>query len=178
MKASKLAELALTMALLLLVGCNGPVQGVSRTSPPPYGVFSGTLQLAGEVAVKGSFTDAITSRRETCDQYVHGLAPATTLWVVPTPNNGSSIAGHAVTFTAGVPANAPSSGYHGPGTYAEPSAVVADLIVDESSFLPGSAAKTTISIAADGSGSLSFTDMVDTSTSAIESGTEHWKCSG
>lgn len=132
----------------------------------------------GEVAVKGTFSDTLTSRQETCKEYVGGLAPATTLWVVPTPNLGSSVGGHVVSLTAGVPSEKPSNGYHGPGTYAEHSAIVSVVIIDNASFLPGNAAHASIVVSGDGSGSLAFSGMVDTFNSAVESGQEKWTCSG
>ena len=177
---SPLPAVAMGISLLLLAACsNGgstPTSGGQRA--PSYGVFTGTLDLKGEITVKGSFSDPITSRQETCDQYVRGLAPATTLWVVPSPNSGTIVGRHIVTLTAGVPTNKPSSGYHGPGTYAEPSAIVGDLVIDNTSFVAGDSATATITVGQDGSGSLSFTDLEDTANYARESGSEHWKCEG
>jgi hypothetical protein len=168
----------ISFAVILLAGCSSGVQGKPDTSPVQYGVFNGRLSLKGEFALSGSFGDTITSRQETCDAYVRGEAPATTLFVVPAPNTGVPLGGHLVSFTAGVPSGQPSSGYHGPGTYSEPSAIVTVLLIDNASFLPGSQASATIVIARDGSGSLTFSDMVDISTRAVESGTEQWRCSG
>lgn len=169
----------MTVALLLLAGCGGPnAANNPAASKATYAVFTGSVELMGEIAVKGTFTDTLTSRQETCQEYVRGLAPATTLWVVPTPNLGSSVTGHIVSLTAGVPSEKPSSGYHGPGTYAEPSATVSVVIVDNASFLPGRQAHATITVSSDGSGSLTFSGMVDTFNSAVESGREQWTCSG
>jgi uncharacterized protein (TIGR02118 family) len=81
---------------------------ISRNAAPirggePYYLVA-ELDWDDEVAVKGTFTDTLTSRQETCDQYVHGQAQATTLWVVPLPGRGGTPdGGHAVSFTAGVP---------------------------------------------------------------------------
>lgn len=177
---SPLRAVAIMISALSLAACSGA--GSSQASAPgstaAYGVFTGSIELKGEIAVKGSFTDTITSREETCDQYVRGLAPATTLWVVPTPNTGVMVGGHIVSLSAGVPTDTPSTGYRGPGTYSEPSAIVADLIIDNTSFVAGDEGTATITVAEDGSGSLSFTDMEDTSNFARESGSEHWKCLG
>ncbi|HET9847715.1 MAG TPA: hypothetical protein VFR68_04080 [Candidatus Dormibacteraeota bacterium] len=166
-----------------IVGCNSNPSTTGNGAnggdgTPAYGIFSGHLDLHGEIAVHGTFTDTLTSRRETCRAYVGGAVPATTLWVVPTPSNASPVGGHVVTLTGGVPTDQPSSGYHGPGTYAQPSAAVAVLIVDNASFLPGNDARVSITVSPDGSGSMSFTGMVDTSTSAAESGEERWTCKG
>ena len=175
-----LPALAVTISALLLAACSGdgsaPASATESTAA--YGVFTGSIDLKGEISLKGSFTDTITSRQETCDQYVRGLAPATTLWVVPAPNTGVIVGSHIVSLSAGVPTDKPSTGYHGPGSYSEPSAIVADLIIDNTSFIAGDKATATITVAQDGSGSLSFTDMEDTSNFARESGSEQWKCRG
>jgi hypothetical protein len=134
--------------------------------------------MEGEVSVRGQFTDTLTSRDETCEQYVRGLGNATTLWVVPGPADNALVGKHLVSLKAGVPSDKPSSGYHGPGTYSGPSAILSDLLIDNTSFLPGDSAQTSIVVAPDGSGSLTFTGMVDTSSNAVESGSEHWKCLG
>ena len=176
--ARGVARLATSTVVVVLAGCGSSGQPITGGATP-YGVFQGSLALKGEVAVKGTFTDTLTSRQETCDQYVHGQAQATTLWVVPSPGNGGEpVGGHAVSFTAGVPSNKPSSGYRGPGTYSAPSAIVADLLIDNASFLPGSEATASIIVANNGSGSLTFSGMIDTSTNAVESGAEQWKCAG
>lgn len=177
---SRLVAVPVAVSALLLAACSGGGPGGSPAgqSMPSYGVFTGSIELKGEVTMKGTFSDTITSRQETCDQYVRGLAPATTLWVVPSPNSGAIVGNHIVTLTAGVPSNKPSSGYHGPGSYAEPSAIVGDLVIDNTSFIAGDKATATITVAEDGSGSLSFTDLEDTSNSKRESGSEHWKCAG
>ncbi|MBV8302179.1 MAG: hypothetical protein JOY68_09695, partial [Candidatus Dormibacteraeota bacterium] len=70
-----------------------PLAACSSTPPPlpigatpaPYS-FTGILTLSGEIALQGRFSDNVTLRHETCQQYVSAAAPATTLWVVPTPN--------------------------------------------------------------------------------------------
>jgi hypothetical protein len=176
--------LALTLALAVASSCSGGSSSAAGGSggaagpTPTYGVFSGHLALNGEIKVQGTFNDTLTSRMEMCAAYVAGAVPATTLWVVPSPNSAALVGGHVVTFTAGVPSDRPSSGYHGPGTYAQPSATVADLIIDNASFVAGDDARTTINVSSDGSGSLSFTGMIDTSTDAAESGSETWMCSG
>lgn len=126
--------------------------------------------------MQGRFSDALTLRHETCEQYVHAAAPATTLWVVPTPNNSQSIDGHVVAYTAGVPTTAPSTGYRGPSTYSGASAIVSVLTVDNASFVPGDSASTTISVSADGDGTMSFSGLVDTATDAAESGRVQWTC--
>jgi hypothetical protein len=152
----------------------GPLPQVTAAIPrPPYAVFTGTMALRGEIAVHGSFVDSLTSRHERCSQYVAGALQATTLWVVPTPGS-APVGGHTVMYTAGVPNAPPSSGFHGPGTYTGASATVADLIIDNSSFT--FAASTVIDVAADASGTMSFTGMLDTSTNADESGRVSWTC--
>lgn len=177
---SRLPSAALAISVLVLAGCSaaGSIPTSATQGRPSYGVFVGSLDLKGEITVKGTFSDSITSRGETCDQYVRGLERATTLWVVPSPTANDIVGGHIVTLTAGVPSDKPSTGYHGPGTYSQASAIVGDVIVDNTSFVGGDGATATITVADDGSGSLSFTGMQDTSTYVVESGTEHWKCQG
>jgi len=160
-----------------LVACacagQGPPLQVTAIPRSPYAVFTGTVALRGEIALHGSFVDSLTGRHERCAQYVAGAVPATTLWVVPTPGS-SPVGAHSVMYTAGVVIDPPSSGFHGPGTYTGVSATVADLIVDNSSFI--FSATTVIHVAANASGSMSFTGMVDTFTNALESGTVSWTC--
>lgn len=162
--------------MLLMAACAGSSPGsLVGATPAPFS-FGGTITLHGEIAAQGSFDDTVTLRHETCAEYVAAAAPATTLWVVPTPNTGTPVGGHAIMYTAGIPQNPPSRGYHGPGTYSSPSALVSVLLVDNASFLPGATTAATISISADGSGSLSFTGLVDTSSDALESGRVEWTC--
>jgi hypothetical protein len=161
---------------VLACACAGqsPLPRVTAPIPRlPYAVFTGTVALRGEIAVHGNFVDSLTGRHERCSQYVAGALPATTLWVVPTPGS-LPVGGHTVMYTAGVVNVPPSSGYHGPGPYTGASATVADLIIDNSSFT--FAASTVIHVAGDGSGTMSFTGMLDTSTNAEESGTVSWTC--
>jgi len=170
---------SLLLATALMSGCDAAgAPATSVVSPSAnFAIFSGNIDLTGEITVKGRFTDRLTSRGETCDEYVRRLAPATTIWVVPAPDNGSAVGGHIVTLTAGIPNNKPSSGYLGPATYSQASAQVADLLIDNASFLAGKEALATIIVTSNGFGSLSFSGMVDTSTLAVESGKETWRCS-
>jgi hypothetical protein len=161
---------------VLACACAGqsPLPQVTAAIPrSPYAVFAGTVTLRGEIAVHGNFVDSLTGRHELCSQYVAGALPATTLWVVPTPGS-LPVSGHMVMYTAGVASAPPSSGFHGPGTYTNASATVADLIIDNSSFT--FATSTVIHVARDGSGTMSFTGMLDTSTNAAESGRVGWTC--
>jgi hypothetical protein len=159
---------------VLACACAGQSPQVTTPIPrSPYAVFTGTVALHGEITVRGNFVDALTSRHERCSQYVAGALPATTLWVVPTLGS-LPLSGHTVMYTAGVVNAPPSTGFHGPGTYTGASAIVADLIVDNSSFT--FAASTVIHVAGDASGTMSFTGMLDTSTNAEESGRVSWTC--
>jgi hypothetical protein len=162
-------------ALMTACGSSTPPSLPIGATPSPYS-FTGTLTLSGEIALQGRFSDSVTLRHETCEQYVRALAPATTLWVVPTPNDSESIAGHVVGYTAGVPSAPPSTGYKGPGSYTTPSAIVSVLTVDSASFGPGDSASATITVNASGAGTMSFSDLVDTATNAAESGTVQWTC--
>ena len=160
---------------LAIAGCSGATGPVpAGVIDSPYAVFTGQLHLRGEIAVDGHFTDAITGRRETCAQYAEGAIQATTLWVTPTPNNAELVAGHSVSFTAGVAGAATS--FHGAGSYAQPGAQVDDLLVDNASFLPGGRPTTSITVMPDGSGAMSFGGLADTSTGAAETGSETWTC--
>ncbi len=169
------------VAALVASGCGPDAQSSGppvQTGARAGAVFDAALTLGGEVNLRGTFSDHVTSRGETCGAYVAGLLPATTLWVVPTPGNATIVGGHIVTYTAGVPSSKPSTGYHGPATYAQPSAVVADLVIDNDSFVGGDSATATIAVRADGSGSMRFAGLVDTATDAAESGSETWTCAG
>jgi hypothetical protein len=154
-------------------GQSAPPQVTAAIPRSPYAVFTGKVALRGEIAVQGNFVDSVTGRHERCSQYVAGALPATTLWVVPTPGS-VPVGGRMIMYTAGVVNAPPSSGFHGPGTYTGASAIVADLIVDNSSFT--FAASTVIHVAGDASGTMSFTGMLDTSTNAEESGRVSWTC--
>jgi hypothetical protein len=161
---------------VLACACSGqgPIPQVTAAIPrSPYAVFTGTVALRGEIAVRGDFVDALTGRHERCSQYVASALPGTTLWVVPTPGS-APVGGDTVMYTAGVVNAPPSSGYHGPGAYTGASASVADLIIDNSSFI--FAASTVIDVAANASGTMSFTGMLDTNTNAEESGRVSWTC--
>jgi hypothetical protein len=167
------------LAMVMTVSCDssGPSDGAPGDAPA-YGVFSGSLTLAGEVALKGTFADRFTSRHRTCATYAQGIVGGTREFVVPSPDGSALVDGHTVTYTAGLAGNTPNTDYRGPGTYAEPVAVVSDLVVDNAGFLPGDGARTTLTIAADGSGSLLFTDMIDIASNALEHGTARWTCTG
>ncbi len=149
-----------------------------------HSTFRGELSFSGELAVSGSFTDTLTTRGETCRAYVSGVAPATTLWVVPTPSNAELVDRHIVTYTAGVvtPARGlgtpPARGYHGPGVYSGSNAIAADLTIDNYSFIGDAQTSATIVVNSSGAGSMSFRGMVDTFSSARESGTVTWRCAG
>jgi len=173
---NRTAFLLVVATLLAACSAAGGSAMLSATPSARFAVFSGSVDFKGEIAVRGTFKDSLTSRQETCDEYVRGLAAATTLWVVPTPNSTSAVGGHVVSLSAGIPSAKPSIGYLGPGTYTQPSALVADLLIDNASFLPGNEALATITVDSTGSGWLSFSGMVDTSTSAVESGKETWTC--
>ncbi len=164
-----------TLAAALITSCSG------MSAPPPthvdsagYAVFTGTLHLAGELAVDGRFTDSITGRGETCGQYAYGQVAATTLWVTPTPSNAAAVAGHRVSLTAGVAGSGVT--FHGPGVYTEPAAQVNVLMVDDLSFLQGDHATTTITVTSSGAGSMVFSDMADSYSGEVETGEETWTC--
>jgi hypothetical protein len=164
------------IATVAMAGCSGGPVGApaAGVTPAPFS-FTGHLTVTGEVGLQGSFSDTITLRHETCRDYVQALLPATTLWVVPSPY-GTTVNGHSVTYTAGVPSASPSAGYRGPGTYSGASALISVLAIDSASFVPGDRTNTTIGVAADGSGFMSFTDLVDTTTYELESGKVRWSC--
>jgi hypothetical protein len=140
--------------------------------------FAGDLSFTGEISVRGKFTDGLTTRGERCTAYAHALAPATTLWVVPTPNNAETVAGHIVFYTAGVVAATPSGDYHGPGSYSGANALISELTIDNASFVADAKTSATIIVDSDGAGSLSFRNLVDTSTFALEAGKVTWRCAG
>ncbi len=172
----RLLPLAGAALSLAVAACSsGTAITLGQTQSSPYAVFSGHLHLSGEIAVDGWFQDALTGRRETCAQYVAGAVPATTLWVAPTPNQGQPVNGHVVTLTAGIAA-AGGGGFHGPATYRSPEAAVDVLIVDNSSFLAGASSDTSITVTANGSGSMHFAGLLDTDTNAAEAGYETWSC--
>lgn len=167
--------IVIAAVVMAIGGCASATLPAATTLVSPYAVFSGMIHLRGEIRVDGAFLDAITGRQESCAQYALGARPATTLWVTPTPGNSSaSVGGHLVSFTAGV--GGASVSFQGPGTYSTPAAEVDDLEVDNSSFVAGTTPKTAINVAADASGSMTFSGLVDTDTDAAESGSETWTC--
>jgi len=170
------------LAIGMTAGCGSSAAGstASGTGPPhsTFAVFSAHVVLKGEMKVTGTFTDAVTSRHETCGEYADGKVPATTLFVVPTPNDTNNVSGHSVMYTAGVPITNTDSGYHGPGMYTGASALVSVLLIDNASYLPGNDAAATITVGPDGSGSLSFSGLIDVDTYAAEAGVVTWTCAG
>jgi len=165
----------LLLAALGLVACSGGTSTLKiQREPSLDAVFTGSVHLRGEIRVDGQFTDAITGRDETCGQYADGSVPATTLWVTPAPSDAELVAGHSVSFTAGVAG--PAVSFHGPGVYSQPAAQVDVLLVDSTSFLAGGRPTTVITVTSAGSGSMAFSGMTDSNSGAAESGTETWTC--
>jgi hypothetical protein len=176
------SRVAAALLVGTIAGCGGGAAGTADTQAAvthsPFGVFSAHVVLKGEMKVTGTFTDSLTARHETCDAYAEGKVPATTLFVVPTPHDTSNVNGHSVMYTAGIPITSTDTGYHGPGTYTGVAALVSVLIIDNASYLPGNDAAATITVGPDGSGSLSFSGLLDVDTNAAESGVVTWACSG
>jgi hypothetical protein len=180
MTVVRVLRVAALLTIGMIAGCGSSgasLDTTAGTAPSPYAVFSAHVVLKGEMKVSGTFSDSLTARRETCDAYANGQVPATTLFVVPTPNDSTNVNGHSVMYTAGVPINTMQTGYHGPGTYTGVSALVSVLLIDNASYLPGNNAVATITVASDGSGSLSFSGLLDVGTSVAESGVVTWTCS-
>jgi len=160
---------------LALAGCSSGTASPEAARPTSgFAIFTGNIHLRGEIRVDGQFTDAITGRGETCAQYAAGSVPASTLWVTPTPNNAELVAGHSISFTAGIAGSGLS--FRGSGVYSQPAAQVDVLVLDNSSFLAGDSPTTVITITSSGAGSMTFSGMTDTSSGAAESGTESWSC--
>jgi hypothetical protein len=181
MTVHRLACLLTVLTVGISAGCGsgaGPADTQTGPTSSTFGVFSARVVLKGEMKVTGTFTDTLTARHETCDAYANGQVPATTLFVVPTPNDATNVNGHTVMYTAGVPINSSRNGYHGPGTYTGMSALVSVLIIDNASYLPGDNAAAVITVSKDGSGSLTFTGLLDVATNAAETGTVAWSCTG
>lgn len=179
MTVVRMARVVAMLAVGLIAGCGSggaSLDTASGGTPSPYGVFAARVVLKGEMKVTGTFTDSLTARHETCNAYANGQVPATTLFVVPTPNDTSNVNGHSVMYTAGVPINNSRAGYHGPGTYTGASTLVSVLLIDNASYLPGNDAAATITVGQDGSGSLSFSGLLDVETNAAETGVVTWTC--
>jgi hypothetical protein len=173
-------RVAAVLTIGMMAGCGSgggtSLDTTTGTTPSPFGVFTAHVALKGETKVTGTFTDSLTARHEECDAYAEGKVPSTTIFVVPTPNDTSNVNGHSVMYTAGVPINTSATGYHGPGTYTGVSAIVSVLVIDNASFLPGDNAIATITVGQDGSGSLSFSGMLDVATNNAETGVVTWTC--
>jgi hypothetical protein len=173
-------RVAAVLTVGMIAGCGSSggasLDTTTGTAPSPFGVFTAHVVLKGEMKVTGTFTDSLTARHEKCDAYAEGKVPSTTIFVVPTPNDTSNVNGHSVMYTAGVPINTSATGYHGAGTYTGVSAIVSVLIIDNASFLPGNNATASITVGQDGSGSLSFSGMLDVTTNDAETGVVTWTC--
>lgn len=180
MTTVRLLRVVALLAVGIVSGCSASGTSLGTTTGnthSPFAVFSAHVVLKGEMKVSGSFSNSLTARHETCAAYANGQIPATTLFVVPTPYDTTNVSGHTVQYTAGVPINNSKTGYHGPGTYTGVSALVSVLLIDNASYLPGDNATATITVGLDGSGSLSFSGMLDDATNAPEAGVVTWTCS-
>jgi hypothetical protein len=136
------------------------------------------VALAGDARVSGSTaadTTGPTGKATSCAQVVAGT-PATA-GVEPSFRVPLSVgASHGGDHTVQVHVDVKGGYYKGPGTY--PTATLdrsSDLVLDTVYYHPGPTTTGTVTVAADGSGSLTFADLVD-QTGAKESGRISWTC--
>jgi len=130
------------------------------------GTFDVMVNFTGATNVQGSFTTPTVGA--TCAQYATSSL-AWTIGLGPEVGNPVLVDGVDINFLISLP----QSTFHGAGAYT--GNVVSGLTVGLDS-LAGTVS--TLTIKSDGSGNASFTEYIGTTSSADESGTMTWTCSG
>jgi hypothetical protein len=166
------------IGLTVLVAALGPALAAcgsssTTTTPTPTvdsaghaGTFNVTVNFTGAQNVQGSFTTPTVGA--TCKQYATS-ALAWTIGLGPPVGNPVLVDGVNINFLISVP----QSTFHGAGTY--PGNVVSGVMVGLDTF---AGLDSTLTINSDGSGNASFSNLIGTTSSADESGTITWTCSG
>jgi hypothetical protein len=162
-------------AMVAACGSSNPTPGGSSGGGGGGGggghssVFSGTVMLTGGSTLTGTFKDTKTASSESCSDYVTGSAAV--VYAPPAPDSGTTVGGEMLAYTVLVYA---SAGYHGAGTY-----MTHGMIISVGSMAYGLTSNNemqTITVTADGSGSLTFSNLPDELHTANESGTISWTC--
>jgi hypothetical protein len=131
--------------------------------------FNVLVNLTGTDAVQGSFVDHETgSGFQSCAQYASMNTPLGWLGPAP-PTQTAPIGGKTLSWLMSVP----KSTFHGSGSYS--GSVITALAIGSDDFT-GSNSQAMLN--SDGSGSASFTNLSAFTSSAVDSGTITWTCSG
>jgi hypothetical protein len=162
---------ALAVAMGSALGACGST--TTTTTPTPSsrsaghsGTFNVAVNFTGAQNVQGSFTTPTVGA--TCAQYAT-KALEWTIGLGPAVGNPIPVDGVSINFLISVP----QSTFHGQGTYS--GNVVSGVTVGLDTF---AGTDSTMTINGDGSGNASFTNYIGTTSSADESGTATWTCSG
>jgi hypothetical protein len=163
-----LAALAVAMgsALAACGSSTTTTTPTTSTSAAHSGTFNVMVNFSGAQNVQGSFTTPTVGA--TCAQYAT-KALEWTIGLGPAVGNPIPINGVVINFLISVP----QSTFHGQGTYS--GNVVSGVTVGLDTF---AGTDSTMTIKGDGSGNASFTNYIGTTSSADESGTATWTCSG
>ena len=160
-----LAAVVVAMGLAAC-GSSTTTTASTRASTGRAGTFNVMVNFTGATTVQGSFTTPTVGA--TCAQY----ATSSLEWTIglgPEVGNPVLVDGVDINFLIGLP----QSTFHGAGAYT--GNVVSGLTVGLDSF---AGTVSTLTIKSDGSGNASFTNYIGTTSSADESGTMTWTCSG
>jgi len=131
--------------------------------------FNVQVTFTGTDAAQGSFTDHETgSGFQSCTQYASMNTPLG--WIGPAPPTQTTvlIGGKTANWLMSVP----KSSFHGAGTY---SGVISALAIGSDDF---TGSNSQVTLQSDGSGSATFTNLSAFTSSAVDSGTITWTCSG
>jgi hypothetical protein len=132
--------------------------------------FSVQVNFTGTDAVQGSFADHDTgSGFQSCGQYASMNTPLGWLGPAPPVQTTVQIGGKTLSWLMSVPKGA----FHGSGTYS--GSVISALAIGSNDF---SGSNSQVTLHSDGSGSATFTSLSAFTSSAVDSGTITWTCSG
>ena len=171
------------MSAALLAGCGA--SGAATTLPPTVGtgssgnngsggsapgkvIFTIQVNFTGADPASGSYTDSETgSGFSSCSQYANQTILG---WTGPgaQAQQSSQVQGKSITMFMTIQAGT----YHGPGTYANP---IKGVTIGSDDFYIGNSS---VTVNADGSGTVTFMNLTSPLANGSESGTYAWTCSG
>jgi hypothetical protein len=163
----------------VLGGCSASSTNTTNGTTNPGGSSGGSGQsvtfnvqvnFTGTDSIQGSFADHETgSGFHSCAQYASMNTPLGWLGPAPPTQTTTQIGGKTVSWLMGVP----KANFHGSGSYS--GSVVHDLAIGSDDF---TGSNSQVMLNSDGSGSASFTSLSAFTSSAVDSGTITWTCSG
>ncbi|HUZ70298.1 MAG TPA: hypothetical protein VMU65_11350 [Candidatus Saccharimonadales bacterium] len=146
------------------------IAGSSSAGSGQSVTFNVQVNFTGTDAIQGSFADHETgSGFHSCAQYASVNTPLGWLGPAPPTQATTQIGGKTVSWLMGVP----KANFHGSGSYS--GSVISDLAIGSDDF---TGSNSQVMLNSDGSGSASFTSLSAFTSSAVDSGTITWTCSG